>query len=148
MIGAIGYMLIGILFILLGILFSYLFFYFMDEDCPGFALFFIILASLSFTFALSSPIDEITTKYYITEEMKNNENVATLENNCDEYIMKYIENNELKTIDEYKSDTKIYFDTEKPYIELKRTKTILFTRIYISLHFQTQEQMEQLIGNE
>lgn len=148
MIGVIGYMLLGILFILLGILFGYLFFYFMDEDCPGFALFFIILASLSFTFALSSPIDEITTKYYIADEMKNNEAIALLESNCNEYTMKYIEDNELKTIDEGKSDTKIYFDAEKPFIEVERTQTLFFSGTSMSLHFQTQEQMEQLIENE
>ena len=148
MIGVIGYMLLGILFILLGILFGYLFFYFMDEDCPGFALFFIILASLSFVVGVCYPLDKTTTKYYIADEMKNNEAIALLESNCNEYTMKYIEDNELKTIDEGKSDTKIYFDAEKPFIEVERTQTLFFSGTSMSLHFQTQEQMEQLIENE
>ena len=63
-----------------------------------------------------------------------------LEKNCDEYIIKYIEDNELKTVDEDKSDTKIYFDTERAFIEVERTQTLFFSGTSMSLHFQTQEQ--------
>ena len=141
-------MIIAFSLILIGILLFCLGFYLMDNFHPALSLLFAFLGSLSFVVGVCYPLDKTTTKYYIADEMKNNEAIALLESNCNEYTMKYIEDNELKTIDEYKSDTNIYFDTEKPYIELKKTKTILFTRVYISLHFQTQEQMEEIIENE
>lgn len=120
----------------------------MEDFHPALSLLCIILCSISVAVGVFFPIDKTTTKYYIAEEMKNNEAIALLEKNCDEYTMKYIEENELKTIDEDKSDTKIYFDAEKPFIEVERIQTLFFSGTSMSLHFQTQEQMEKLIENE
>lgn len=141
-------MIIAFSLILIGILLFYLGFYLMDNFHPALSLLFAFLGSLSFVVGVCYPLDKTTTKYYIADEMKNNEAIALLESNCNEYTMKYIEDNELKTIDEGKSDTKIYFDAEKPFIEVERTQTLFFSGTSMSLHFQTQEQMEQLIENE
>lgn len=141
-------MIIAFSLILIGILLFWLGLHLMDDYEPVLSLLSAFLASLSIAVGVCFPIDKTTTKYYIADEMKNNEAIALLESNYDEYTMKYIEDNELKTIDEGKSDTKIYFDAEKPFIEVERTQTLFFSGTSMSLHFQTQEQMEQLIGNE
>ena len=141
-------MIIAVSLILMGIFLFCLCIYFMSEFCDMLGFICVILASISFAVGIFYPINEKTTKYYIVYEMKNNENVALIDSNSDEYIMKYIEDNELKTIDEDKSDTKIYFDAEKPFIEVERIQTLFFSGTSMSLHFQTQKQMEKLIENE
>lgn len=141
-------MIIAFSLILIGILLFCLGLYLMEDFHPALSLLCVILCSISVAVGIFFPIDKITTKYYIVYEMKNNENVALLDSNSDEYIMKYIEDNELKTIDEDKSDTKIYFDAEKPFIEVERIQTLFFSGTSMSLHFQTQKQMEKLIENE
>lgn len=141
-------MIIAFSLILIGILLFCLGLYLIEDFHPALSLLCIILCSISVAVGVFFPIDKITTKYYIAEEMKNNETIALLESNCDEYTMKYIENNELKTLDEDKSDTKIYFDAENPFIEVERIQTLFFSGTSMSLHFQTQEQMEKLIENE
>lgn len=141
-------MIIAFSLILIGILLFCLGLYLMEDFHPALSLLCVILCSISVAVGIFFPIDKITTKYYIAEEMKNNEAIALLEKNRDEYTMKYIEENELKTIDEDKSDTKIYFDAEKPFIEVERIQTLFFSGTSMSLHFQTQEQMEKLIENE
>lgn len=141
-------MIIVVSLILMGILFCCLFVYLMNEDCPVLGFICMLLSSISFVAGVCYPMNETTTKYYIVDEMKNNENVAVLKEYRNEYTMKYIEDNELKTIGDFKADTKIYFDTEKPFIEVTKSYSILFTLTSMSLHFQTQEQMENMIENE
>lgn len=141
-------MIIAFSLILIGILLFCLGLYLIEDFHPALSLLCIILCSISVAVGVFFPIDKITTKYYIADEMKNNEAIALLEKNCDEYIIKYIEDNELKTVDEDKSDTKIYFDTEKAFIEVERTQTLFFSGTSMSWHFQTQEQMVQMIGND